>query len=275
MNIKQNRPIGLFDSGIGGLSVLKQFVRFLPNENYIYLGDTARVPYGNKSVDIVKRYSQEATQFLLEKEVKLIVVACNTASALALDSVKELAGDIPVIGMINPAASAALRATTNHKIGVIGTRATIQSNAYQNEISRLSQNDKLVVFSEACPLFVPLVEEGLLNHNATLQIAQDYLSHFIECEIDTLVLGCTHYPLLSHLIKDILPNVNLIDSGEHSAVLAIRLLAEINMLMKDSDVFIEKPKIDFFVTDVPSTFYEVAQRFLGFSVNSPNKIQLD
>lgn len=276
MTNKQNRPIGLFDSGVGGLSVLKQFVRFLPNENYIYLGDTARVPYGNKSVEIVKQYSKEATLFMLEKDVKLIVIACNTASALALDTVKEVAGDIPVIGMINPAAGAALRATLNHRIGIIGTRATIQSNAYQNEIHRLSAApNELNVFAKACPLFVPLVEEGLLAHNATFQIAEEYLTDFKTSGIDTLVLGCTHYPLLSHLISDILPNVNLIDSGEHSAVLAIRLLAGIDMLVKDSDIFIDKPKIDFYVTDVPSSFFEVAQRFLGFSVDSPHKIQLD
>jgi glutamate racemase len=271
--MKNDKPIGVFDSGIGGLSVLKQFIRFLPYEKYIYLGDTARVPYGNRSSETVKQYSRECTQFLLDHEVKLIVVACNTASSVALDAIREVS-NVPVIGMILPAVSAALRASSNGKIGVIGTRATINSNAYSNTIYELSQSENIKVESKACPLFVPIVEEGWIDHPATRLIAEDYLSEFKETGIDTLVLGCTHYPLLSQLIGEIIPNISLIDSGEHAAVTAIRLLAESNDLVEERQEFIITPNITFYVTDVPSTFFDMAQRFLGFSVDSPNKIVL-
>jgi glutamate racemase len=270
-----NQPIGVFDSGIGGLSVLKQFIRFLPFEKYIYLGDTARVPYGNKSPEIVKQYSAECTEFLMNKGVKIIIVACNTASSVALHIVKQIAGDIPVIGMILPAASAALRGTINGKIGVIGTRATISSGAYSNIIYELANEKKIEVFSQACPLFVPIVEEGLTRHPAARLISEDYLDIFKEHGIDTLVLGCTHYPILAQLISDILPQVTLIDSGEHASVTALRLLAEMNKLVDERQEFIEKPDIEFYVTDVPSMFYELANQFLGFPVDSPKKVSLE
>jgi glutamate racemase len=267
------KPIGLFDSGIGGLSVLQQFIRFLPNEKYIYLGDTARVPYGNKSHETVIEYSKQCTKFLLEKGVKLIVVACNTASSISLKAVREIS-DVPVIGMIAPAAGAALRATQNNKIGVIGTRATIESKAYLLKINSMRGKNEVEVFSKACPLFAPMVEEGLLKHKATKIIAEEYLGEFQAHEIDTLVLGCTHYPLLKQLIAEILPDVNLIDSGEHSAVIAIRLLAEKGLLQDEKNTYIDLPKVDFYVTDVPSTFYDVAKIFLGFSVSKPVKVNL-
>lgn len=286
MNDKEN-PIGLFDSGIGGLSVLRQFIKFLPNENYIYLGDTARVPYGNKSVATVKRYASECTEFLLSKNVKLIVVACNTVSSVAIDIVSSKS-NVPVIGMIIPAAIASIRATRNGKIGVIGTRATIESNAYsktiysitknynsetiesQNSHEPVNINNKLItVFNKACPLFVPLVEEGLVNHNATRLIAKEYLEPLKSENIDTLVLGCTHYPLLAQLISELIPNVTLIDSGEHSAVAAIRLLGEKNLLNPKSDTVIKKPSVQFYVTDIPSTFHEIAKMFLNFEISTP------
>ncbi len=284
--INKENPIGLFDSGIGGLSVLKQFIKFLPNENYIYLGDTARVPYGNKSVATVKRYAAECTEFLLSKNVKLIVIACNTVSSVAIDDVIAIS-DVPVIGMITPAATAAIRATRNGKIGVIGTRATIESDAYSKAIYSFYDNDldddslissseskefnikNITVYNKACPLFVPLVEEGLINHRATKLIAQDYLENLKTEGIDTLVLGCTHYPLLAQLFTDLMPNVNLIDSGEHSAVAAIRLLGEKNLLNADSDSLIKKPSVKFFVTDIPSTFNEIANMFLNFDISKP------
>ena len=271
---KQNiTPIGVFDSGIGGLSVLKQFVRFLPYERYIYLGDTARVPYGNKSAETVQEYSRQCTRFLLDKGVKLVVVACNTASSVALDAIKEIC-DVPVIDMINPAAGAALRATQNGKIGVIGTRATIGSKAYSKTILSLAKSESREVFSKACPLFVPLVEEGLVRHPATEQIAREYLEPFAEFGNDTLVLGCTHYPLLSELISNILQGVSLIDSGEHAAVNAIRTLAEMGNLVEEKNEFVKKPNIEFFVSDVPSMFFEVARRFLGFDVDSPQRVSI-
>ncbi len=265
--------IGVFDSGIGGLSVLKQLVRFLPFENYIYLGDTARVPYGSKSVSIVQHYAEECTNFLKSKNVKLIVVACNTVSAVALEVVRKIAGDIPVIGMIQPAASAALRSTKNNKIGIIGTRATITSNAYAEAIEAIAGNAVKVV-SEPTPLFVPLVEEGMLSNKATKLIVEEYLHKFIDENIDTLVLGCTHYPLLSRIILDILPNVTQIDSGEHAAVNALKLLAKRKILQEETQTFAIKHNIEFYVTDIPSHFYEQAQNFLGFAVDEPKEINL-
>jgi len=288
--INKENPIGLFDSGIGGLSVLKQFIKFLPNENYIYLGDTARVPYGNKSVATVRRYASECTNFLLSKEVKLIVVACNTVSSVAIDEVSRKS-DVPVIGMIFPAAIAAVRSTRNGKIGVIGTRATIESNAYANAILSITENSNpendftlnsseskelneknITVYNKACPLFVPLVEEGLMNHPATKLIAQEYLDTLKSENIDTLVLGCTHYPLLAQLISELMPNVNLIDSGEHSAVAAIRLLGERNLLNPNSETFIKNPSVKFYVTDIPSTFNDIANMFLNFDIAEPEII---
>ena len=285
--INKENPIGLFDSGIGGLSVLKQFIKFLPNENYIYLGDTARVPYGNKSVTTVKRYASECTNFLLSKKVKLIVVACNTVSSVAIEEVSSHS-DVPVIGMIFPAAIASVRSTRNGKIGVIGTRATIESNAYtkailsitksasvenENTINSLEPNElkekNITVYNKACPLFVPLVEEGLMNHQATRLIAQEYLEPLKSQNIDTLVLGCTHYPLLAPLFSELMPDVNLIDSGEHSAVAAIRLLGEKNLLNPNSDALIKNPSVKFYVTDIPSTFNDIAKMFLNFNISEP------
>ena len=267
--------IGVFDSGIGGLSVLKQLIRFMPSESYLYLGDTARVPYGNKSDVVIKQYARECADFLLNNNVKLIVVACNTVSAVALNDVQELAGNVPVIGMVLPAAESAIKTTINRKIGIIGTRSTIKSEAYTNEILRLAGTEKVDVYSQICPLFVPLVEEGFVEHTATKQIAEEYLSSLINENIDTLVLGCTHYPMLARLIKDIMPNVNLIDSGEQAAVSTLRLLAERNLLINETSGFIKKHNINFYVTDYPNHFYNLSQQLLGFTIDSPKHIELD
>ncbi len=271
--MKKDKPIGVFDSGIGGLSVLKQFLRFIPYEKYIYLGDTARVPYGNKSQETVIEYSLQSARFLIEKGAKIIVIACNTASSVALEAVKK-EFDVPVIGMINPAAQAALRSTANNKIGIIGTRATVSSSAYDKALMTFSELPELNIYSKACPLFVPIVEEGWLDHRASKLIAEEYLEELLDKEIDTLILGCTHYPLLKKLISDIMPGVTLIDSGEHAAVSAIRILGEAGLLAEERDEFNFTPEVDFYVTDVPSTFFEVAQRFLGFDVKTPTRITL-
>lgn len=267
-------PIGVFDSGIGGLSVLKQLVRFLPQENYIYLGDTARVPYGNKSSDIVKRYAAECTEFLVSKQVKLIIAACNTVSSVALEVVRHHAQGLPVISMIEPASSAALRETTNGRIGIIGTRATITSKAYEIEINNLSGKKNLKLFSKPCPLFVPIVEEGMMKHQSARLIAEEYLREMIEAKVDTLVLGCTHYPLLTNLFKEIMPDVTLIDSGEHASVTALRILAEARKLQEQRKEFIAKPNVKFYVTDLPNNFAEQANMFLGFESDSPELIKL-
>lgn len=273
--MNKEQAIGVFDSGIGGLSVLKQLIRFLPNESYIYLGDTARVPYGNKSIDTVKYYARQCTEFLLKKNVKMIIVACNTVSAVALDEVIKISGEIPVTGMIEPASEAALRQTINGNIGIIGTRATIGSKAYELSINEKKDIEKIRTISQACPLFVPLVEEGMIRHPAGRMIAEEYLSPLKNNNTDTLVLGCTHYPLMSDLFREIMPGINLIDSGEHSAVNTLRTLAEMQMLRENSNDFSKKASIDFYVTDLPVLFNELAQKFLGFDIKQPRRITLD
>lgn len=270
--ININSPIGVFDSGIGGLTVLRQLIRFMPDEHYIYLGDTARVPYGNKSPSIVQKYAEEFTRFLVAKQVKLIVVACNTVSSVALDTVKQIAHPIDVIGMIEYTSYAALRSTVNNRIGIIGTRATINSNAYFNGIKSLANAENVKIVSQACPLFVPIVEEGLTNHQIAYLAAQEYLGLLKEENVDTIVLGCTHYPLLSRVISEIMPSAALIDCGEHSSVAALRVLAEKNLLRKQTATPNSKPNIEFYVTDIPSVFYEQAQRFLGFPIDTPKTI---
>lgn len=271
-NMNNTDPIGVFDSGIGGLTVLRQLIRFMPYESYVYLGDTARVPYGNKSDNIVQEYAEECTRFLLDKNVKLIVIACNTVSAVAMEAVKKIAGDIPIIGMILPASQAALRSTVNGKIGIIGTRATINSSAYSNGIKSLSGAEQVDVYSQACPLFVPIIEEGMSNHDIARMAVDEYLAGLVKEHIDTLVLGCTHYPLLSRMLSELLPGVALIDSGEHASVTALRLLAEMNLLAPERAEFLIRHNIEFYVTDIPTVFFEQAQRFLGFPIDSPVKI---
>ncbi len=271
--LSRDMPIGVFDSGIGGLSVLRQLIRFLPGEKFIYLGDTARVPYGNKSKEIIEKYSEECTRFLLSKGCKMIVAACNTASALGIERVIQIAGDTPVIGMIEPAANAALRSTNKKKIGIIGTRATILSSSYKQAINSL--NNEVTVLPKECPLFVPLVEEGWIYHNVTREIAAEYLNPLINSGIDTLVLGCTHYPLLSRLLNELLPEVTLIDSGEHAAVEILRLLAELKLLNEENKEIMSKPEIEFFVTDLPQRFDELARNFLGFDISKPSIVNLE
>lgn len=273
-NDKNNLAIGLFDSGIGGLSVLKQFIKFLPNEKFIYLGDTARVPYGNKSVQTVIEYSKQCAEFLIRKGVKLIVIACNTASAIALEEIRKIS-DVPVIGMIEPASKAAIINSQNKNIGIIGTRATISSQAYQLKIKELYKSNDINIYTKHCPLFVPLVEEGYSKHQITKTVAKEYLTDFLDYNIDTLVLGCTHYPILKPIINELLPNANLIDSGENSAITAIKLLANEGNLIDDEKYIKSLPDIEFYVTDIPSTFHELSQTFLGFQVIEPIKVNID
>ena len=276
-------PIGVFDSGVGGLSVLKQLLRLMPQEEYIYLGDSARVPYGSKSPATVRLFAQQCAHFLLERGVKLIVVACNTASALALEAVQAMT-DAPVIGVIQPAAQAALQATRNGRIGVIGTRATVTSDAYARQIRALApvhpgQNgrsgDPVRVLSQACPLFVPVVEEGWTEHPATRLIAQEYLAPVQEAGVDTLVLGCTHYPLLKPLLQELLPGIRLVGCGEHAAVQARAILAQQGALAQATSRNGNPGRARFFVTDEPATFESVAQRFLGFPVAPVERVVID
>lgn len=204
----------------------------------------------------------------------MIVVACNSVSAVALNEVIQQAGDVPVIGMISPAAEAAVRQTNNGNIGVIGTRATVNSKAYLNSIYEMN-NDSVNVISQECPLFVPIVEEGLIRHPASKMYAEEYLSVMKKNKVDTLVLGCTHYPLMSDLFREIMPGINLIDSGEHSAVKALRILADEGTLKEADKNTSQKPKLDFYVTDLPTMFHELAKRFLGFDIEQPIKVTID
>ena len=268
-NTDSDKPIGIFDSGIGGLTVVKRFLTALPNENIIYFGDTARVPYGSKSNSTVIEYSLQDARFLLSKNVKAIVVACNTASSVAIDELRKTF-DIPIIGMIGPGSKAALKETKNKKVGVIGTRATISNSAYAKRLKFLDPS--VEVFEKACPLFVPLAEEGWIKKNATFEIAEEYLSELRNKEIDTLILGCTHYPILSGVIQKVIgPNVKLIDSGIASVEIVKEELKKNNLLsQRDSG-----GESIFYVSDIPTKFKEIAELFLGKPVNGITKVELE
>jgi glutamate racemase len=250
-------PIGVFDSGIGGLTVARELMRQLPNESIVYFGDTARVPYGPKSPETVRRYSHEITTFLLSQGVKAVVVACNTATAHALPMLRaEL--PVPVVGVVEPGARAAVRASTNGEIGVIGTVGTVSSGAYDRAIRALAPNAH--VRARACPLFVPLVEEGWTDHEATRLIAEEYLAPLVETHVDTLVLGCTHYPLLKSVIGEVVGRgVRLIDSAEETAAETGRLLAERELCAEPGAAVRHR----FVASDAPDHFSRMAERFLG------------
>lgn len=255
-----NRPIGVFDSGIGGLTVVKQLMALLPEESIIYFGDTARIPYGTKSVEVVKRFALEDSFFLLEKEVKMIVVACNTVSAIAIHFLREIL-PVPVIGVMQPGATTARKCTRNGKIGVIGTTATIRSNAYYKEL--LGQNKELQIISQPCPLFVPLIEEGWIEDEATALIARRYLQPLIDNQVDTLILGCTHYPLLRNLIQRTMgEEVRLIDSGVEAARQVRELLKGENSISASAAPLEHR----FFLSDLPYKFQEIGERFLERSL---------
>jgi glutamate racemase len=250
-------PVGVFDSGIGGLTVAKEVIRQLPHESVIYFGDTARVPYGPKSPDTVRRYSREIAAYLDDQGVKSIVIACNTATAHALSALRDEM-NMPVIGVVEPGARAAVGATTQGHIGVIGTVGTIKSGAYERAIRALDPDVLITV--RACPLFVPLVEEGWTEHDATRLIAREYLAPMIEAEIDTLVLGCTHYPLLKPLLAAVLgPGVTLIDSAEETAAETARTLASKHLAAAPD----AEPTYRFIASDDPLQFLQLGQRFLG------------
>ena len=252
-------PIGVFDSGLGGLTVAHAIMRQLPAESLIYFGDTARVPYGPKSPDTVRRYSREISAFLIEQGVKAIVVACNTATAHALPVLREEL-DVPVIGVVEPGARAAVRATRSGHIGVIGTAGTIRSQAYVRAI--YAENPDVRVTALACPLFVPLVEEGWTNHEATHLVAEEYLAPFVKDAIDTLVLGCTHYPLLKPLIGEIIGrSVRLIDSAEETAADVRRMLAANDLSAGEGE-----GGYRFIASDDPQQFLTLGRRFLGSAI---------
>ena len=254
------QPIGMFDSGIGGLTVLKAIMERMPDENIVYFGDTARLPYGTKSRETVTRFSEEITRFLMRRNIKLLVIACNTASAYSLTRIRSMM-DIPVVGVIEPGARAASAATRNQKVGVIGTRATIESGAYLEAIQRM--NPSIKVFSAACPLFVPLVEEGWLAEDVTYEVARRYLGHLVDCRVDALILGCTHYPLIKKVIGDVMGRGTvLIDSAEETA-------ATVHNVLTEGGIASGVPggaRCEIFVSDLHLDLRLQVERFLGFKV---------
>lgn len=252
-----DRPIGVFDSGVGGLTVVKELSALLPCENIVYFGDTARVPYGNKSMPAIRRFSLEIAQFLESLRVKIIVVACNTASALALDYLRRQI-TVPVIGVIDPGVRGALKHAPAGKIGVIGTRATIRSGAYQTRIHQLKRD--CMVYSKSCPLLVPLVEENLLAAPVTEIALEMYLTELRDADLETLILACTHYPLLKKPISDFLgSSVHLVDSAFETAVEVSQLL-NARRMNTDREV---NGNCEFYVSDDPEDFVKIGNLFLG------------
>jgi len=261
-----SRAIGVFDSGVGGLTVVKELSRQLPSEDIVYFGDTARVPYGIKSRETVIRFSIENMLFLLKQEVKLICVACNTVSSLALPVIKKYF-KVPIIGVITPGAMKAVYATRNKRIGVIGTRSTIKSGAYEREIKHLDPG--IAVTAAACSLFVPFVEEGFMEGRAVEEIARHYLKPVKAAGVDTLILGCTHYPLLKPVIKKVMGSgVTLIDSAKEVALEVKEALSGDGQLNKSS----RRGRQKFYVSDNPEWFSGLARRFLGRPVNDVSRV---
>lgn len=267
-DLKQ-KPIGVFDSGIGGLTVVREIFRKLPREAVVYFGDTARVPYGSKSAQTVRTYALQNCLFLRSQDVKAIVIACNTASAVALDVVRRCF-DLPVIGVIEPGAQAAVQATRNGRIGVIGTVGTIATGAYVQAIRRL--NPEMMVFSQPCPLFVPLVEEGWLDREVTRLVAGEYLAPLRAQGVDTLILGCTHYPLLKGVISEVMGDrVQLIDSAEATARELRQLLRRENLQNDSPNSAVHR----FFISDFPYRFQEVGEKFLGEKLPQVSQVSVE
>ena len=262
-NNPATRPIGVFDSGVGGLTVVRALMERLPHERIVYFGDTARVPYGVKSVGTIEQFTAQIVDFLLAQDVKMLIVACNTMAAVASHVVKERAAlhDLPVLDVIEAGARAAVDASAGRAIGVIATPTTINSNAYARRMHAL--DDSVRVFSQACPLFVPLVEEGWLDHPVTRLTAQEYLKPVLAEHVDTLVLGCTHYPLLKPLLREVAgPSVQLVDSAVTTAEQTARLLRELR-LANPGNSGEGPPDYRYVVTDVPLRFTTIGERFLG------------
>ncbi len=260
------KPIGVFDSGVGGLTVVKELIRHLPGEDIVYFGDTARVPYGIRSRETIIRYSIEDTLFLLKQDVKLICVACNTVSSVALPVIKNHF-KVPIIGVLVPGVREAVYATRNKRIGVIGTRGTIKSRSYEVEIKQLAP--RVSVFIASCPLFVPFVEEGWHKGSEVLSVARMYLAPLKQARVDTLILGCTHYPLIKPVIAQVMgPGVTLIDSAKQVAIEVKKILASEGLLNDKARAGVHK----FYVSDNPEWFSGLAKSFLGKPVKNVRKV---
>ena len=294
MNIDRNAPVGVFDSGIGGLTVAREIMRNLPSEKIVYFGDTARVPYGSKSRETVIRYSRQIIHFLQEQKVKAIVVACNTASAFALDAVKDEL-DIPILGVIEAGAKVAAEETRNKRVGIIGTVGTVDSGIHASYLRELDpeitvigkpcplfvplveegwRKDPVTVFGKACPLFVPLVEEGWLHDPVTDEVAARYLKELQDQEIDTLILGCTHYPLLRSTIRKIMgEDVRLVNPAYETALELKKLLADLDLASDEAAQ--EEFPYRFYVSDLAEKFKDFANSILSYNVEKTQKIDIE
>jgi len=263
-----NKPIGIFDSGFGGLTVMSEIRKSLPAENIIYFGDTAHVPYGSKSKNTVIKFAKDIADFLIKKDVKLVVVACNTASAFALDYLKKHLS-VPVIGVIEPGSKAAAAVTKNKNIGVIGTEGTVKSGSYLKAIKKIS---KYSVSQQACPLFVPLVEEGWVENDITDSVVKHYLKPLLKKNIDTLVLGCTHYPLLKNTLqKNVGKKITLIDSAKATANEVKNVLEKNNLYSQQK----KKGTLAFYVSDNPEKFAAIGRKFFSDKISKVQKVSLE
>lgn len=261
--IDSEAPVGVFDSGVGGLTVAREIMRQLPNERIVYFGDTARVPYGSKSKNTVVKYSRQIIKFLETKNVKAIVIACNTATALALDDIKKDL-EIPIIGVVKPGAKVAVEKTKNNKIGIIATEATVNSHMYTDVIKKYNQD--IEVYTKACPLFVSLVEEGWIKDDVTYEVARRYLKEMQDKDIDTLVLGCTHFPLLRKLIGEVMgPEVELVNPAYETAVSLGKLLDKLGISAKDENRY-RGGMYEFYVSDAADKFKNFANTILPFRI---------
>ncbi|RKZ28767.1 glutamate racemase [bacterium] len=268
MRCYSDAPLGIFDSGVGGLTVVKEILKQLPNESFIYLGDTGRYPYGPRSADIIRRFALQNARFLMGFGIKVLIVACNTASSVALEELRKWIS-VPIMGVIEPCAREAVKSTKNGRIGVIGTVGTIASNSYQNAIITLNPN--IEVFTKVCPLFVPLAEEGLVDGEITELIAHHYLDGFLEKGIDTLVLGCTHYPLLKKAIAKVMgENIKIIDSAK-------AIVEELKKYLVDEEILStgDNKYSRFFVTDAPQRFKIIGTKFLAREIEKIELIQIE
>ena len=273
MRIKSNKnaPIGVFDSGVGGLTVAREIMRQLPKEHIVYFGDTARVPYGSKSQNNIIRFSRQIIRFLRTQSVKAIVIACNTASALALDVVRQET-EIPVIGVVIPGARAAVQATESKKIGVIGTEATIRSEMYTKIMKEM--DPEVSVIGKACPLFVPLVEEGFSKHNVTGEIIDYYLESMKESDIDTMILGCTHYPLLRTRVREYMgEQVHIVNPAYETAMDLKKILEDNDMANETLEE--EHATYSFYVSDAADKFKQSANSILPYDIETTKQINIE
>lgn len=263
-----SRPIGVFDSGVGGLTVVKEIIDILPNENIVYFGDTARVPYGTKSPDTVTKYSMQNIKFLLTHNIKAIVVACNTASAVSLDFIKDKF-DIPIIGVVEPGAKAAAVSTKNKEIGIIGTQGTISSKAYENQVKKLDST--ISTYGVACSLFVPLVEEGWFDNEITYKTAEVYLKELKSRKIDTLILGCTHYPLIIEVVRNVMGSEVILINPAHETAKTLYNVLDEKGLSKTEGI----GEYQFFLSDIGTKFEGIANNCLNKKIENIQKVDIE